>query len=250
MLSVAEKMIEDVEEGILCAGRRQPFLNVIHDEHVDGLVEIDEVVHLIGLHGIGILHLEQARADIQHSLLWVEALAFDTDGIDQVGLSTSRRAIDEHGIELHVVGMLGNAESHTARQLVAVALDIVGESLMEVELWVKITRNGIENGRRLVQPCGLPLFGLDSISGICLNILRQIVLLVGYDAISQTYVGAKTAMENLAQQAEKVLLQIFIDKRTGNLDEQCMRLFIVFFKHNRFEPSIILLLGNILSNEA
>lgn len=64
-------MIEDVEEGVLRACGGHPFLNIIHDEHVYRLIEVDEVVHLVGLNGIRILHLKQSCTDIQHSLLWV-----------------------------------------------------------------------------------------------------------------------------------------------------------------------------------
>lgn len=88
-----------------------------------------------------------------------------------MGFSTSRRAIDEHGVELHVVGMLGNAESHTARQLVAVAFDVVGKSLMKIELRIEILQSCIKGGLRLVKASCLSPSGFDGIGRVSLDFL-------------------------------------------------------------------------------
>ena len=88
-LAVAEQMVEDVEEGVLCALLVFPFLYVVHDKNVYGLVEIDKVVDGVAQYGVGILHLEEACADIEHSLFWVYSLCLDADGVDEVCLSAS-----------------------------------------------------------------------------------------------------------------------------------------------------------------
>ena len=82
-------MVEDVEECVLCLRRVDPFLDVINDEHVDRLVERNEIIEMILNDSIGELHLEKTGADIQHALLGIEMLGVNTDGIDQMGLSTA-----------------------------------------------------------------------------------------------------------------------------------------------------------------
>ena len=62
-------MIEDVEERQLSLLSSHPLLNIIDYQHIDGLIEIDEVVGGIMQNRTGILHLEQARTDIEHTLI-------------------------------------------------------------------------------------------------------------------------------------------------------------------------------------
>ena len=59
-LVVAEKMIEDMEEGVLSAFLVLPLLYVVNYQNVDGLIEIDEIVNLVLNLRRGILHLEGA----------------------------------------------------------------------------------------------------------------------------------------------------------------------------------------------
>ena len=90
LLAVAEEMIEDMEEGVEGAGGCGPLLDIIHDEHVDALIEIDEVVDSFLQQGVGELHLEETGTDIEYSLMGIEFLAPHADGIDKVGLAASR----------------------------------------------------------------------------------------------------------------------------------------------------------------
>ena len=57
-------MVEDVEEGVESACGGSPLLNIIHDEHVDALIEVDEVVDSLLQQRVGELHLEEARTHI------------------------------------------------------------------------------------------------------------------------------------------------------------------------------------------
>lgn len=88
-LTVFEKMVEDVEKSILRLRRVDPFLDVVDNEHVDRLIERNEIIEMVLDDGIGELHLEEAGADIQHTLLRIEVLGMYADGIDQMGLSTA-----------------------------------------------------------------------------------------------------------------------------------------------------------------
>ena len=81
-------MVEDMEEGVKRLRGCHPLLNVIDYQHVDGLVELDEVIDGILPHRIGVLHLEQTCRDIQHTLLRVQFLTAYADGVNQVSLAT------------------------------------------------------------------------------------------------------------------------------------------------------------------
>ena len=45
------------------------LLNVVHDEHVDALVEVHEVVKCVATHRVGVLHLEQVGTQVEDTLL-------------------------------------------------------------------------------------------------------------------------------------------------------------------------------------
>ena len=108
-------VVEDMEERILRLDGRHPLLDIIHDQDVDSLIEVDEIVGRIVPHRVGVLHLKEARGDIEHTLLRIELLGSHTDGIDEVGLSAARRSIDKHRVKLRRVRMLGYGESDGAR---------------------------------------------------------------------------------------------------------------------------------------
>ena len=90
LASHTEKMIEDMEERVECLGGVHPLLNVVDDQHIDALVEVDEVVCRVMTHGVGELHLEQTGRDIENALLGIGLLATNTNGVDEVGLATTR----------------------------------------------------------------------------------------------------------------------------------------------------------------
>ena len=78
-----------MEEGVLCALLVFPLLNVVDNQNVDGLVEVDEVVDCVAQYGVGVLHLKQSGADIEHTLLGIDSLSLDTYSINKVCLATS-----------------------------------------------------------------------------------------------------------------------------------------------------------------
>ena len=53
-----------MEECLLCLVGTNPLLYVVNDKYVDGLIEVDEIIHRVLTDGIGVLHLEQPRAYI------------------------------------------------------------------------------------------------------------------------------------------------------------------------------------------
>ena len=78
-----------MKEGIKGLGLSCPLLNIIHYQHVYCLIEVDEIVGGVVKHRLYILVLEEACADIQHSLLGISLLGQHTDGIDKMRLATT-----------------------------------------------------------------------------------------------------------------------------------------------------------------
>ena len=152
LLADTEQVIEDMEESIECFWRIHPLLNIIDNEHVDTLIEVDKIVRGILTYRIGELYLEQTGTDIQHALVRIKLAALQSDGIDQVGFTTTRWTIDKEGIEGGFTWMLGDRETNGARQLVRVTLDIVVKTLLGVELRVELLMaGGIKHIGRLVK---------------------------------------------------------------------------------------------------
>ena len=245
-LAVFEKMVEDVEKSILCLRRVDPFLDVVDDEHVDRLIEGDEVVEVVLNDRIGELHLKETRTDIQHTLLRIEVLGVYADGIDEMRFSAARGTIDKHRVELQRVGVLGNRESHGTRQLIALSLNVVAESEMRIELRVKLGHGSVEHGRRLVGAC-LRLWLGQCVGRVSLNVLREVMLLVRDNLIKQFGACTKAVVHHLAEQVDEVLLQIFIYEGTRYSHLHRLGLLIVAYKVDGLKPCIIYLLGDILA---
>ena len=131
-------MIEDVEEGGNSLLGSSPLLYVIDNQHVDRLIEIDEVVNRVLTTGICELHLKQTCRNVEHTFLRIGLLTAQTDGIDEMSLTTSRGTIDEERVECRLTRMIRNREANGARQLIAVALDKRLESLLQVELRIQL----------------------------------------------------------------------------------------------------------------
>ena len=86
---VSEKMVEDMEECVLRLRSRYPFLNIIDDEHIDGLIEMDEIVDGTLPCCIDELYLEKSCTDVKHSTMRIELLDSHSDGINQMRFPTS-----------------------------------------------------------------------------------------------------------------------------------------------------------------
>ena len=96
--------------------------------------------------------------------------------------------------------MLGNGETHGARQLIGIALDEVLEGLLQVELRIQALRHsGIQHVRRLIAAGG---------GCRCLNLSGRIALHLGdhllviirhnrHNAIAKNHVGAEHPREYL-----------------------------------------------------
>ena len=78
-----------MEEGIECLRRIYPLLDIIYNEYIDVLIEVDKVVSGVLTYRIGELHLKQAGAYIEHALVGIRLTALQSDGVYQVGLTTT-----------------------------------------------------------------------------------------------------------------------------------------------------------------
>ena len=238
-----------MEEGSNRLLGSSPLLNIIDNQHINRLIEVDEVVDGILATGIGKLYLEQASRYIEYALARIHLLTTNTNSIDQVGLTTSRRTINKEWIEGRLARMLSNRETYRARQLVRVALDIALESLMRIQLWIQILGySTIKRRRSLVG-------GGNTASGINLNRLTtlfvdsNLILLVNNDTIVKLYVSTKATLEYLIHQSHIVLLQILIHIPTRHLYEESSAVFVIMLENNGREPCLILLLCDDVLNQ-
>ena len=199
--------------------------------------------------GIGVLRLEESGTHIEYSLLGIHLLRLHADGVHQVRLSTTRWTIDEHRIELRGVRMLGDRESYGTRQLIALALHIVVERQLRVELCLDVFR------LRLL--CSGILFRVTKfwtdVTGILL-VQRQRRsatrgILHHYHTIGQTNTITEVLMQYLTQQVHEVCLQVLIEEGTRNPHQQSLRSRLVRLEDDGLEPRIIVLLRDILTDE-
>ena len=245
---VAEEVVEDVEECLLCALLANPLLNIVDDEQVDGLVEMHKVVERVLAYRVGVLQFEEAGADIEHALLRIDLLHTIADGINKMCLSTSRRSVDKHRVELAGLRMLSDGQSNTTRQFVAIALDEVRESLMRIQLRVEfLWHSGIEHRRRLVGTT-LRLLG-GSLRLFSFKILREAMLTVGDNTIGQSNTLTEHTPQHLTEKSHIVLLQVLVDEGARYLHQHRLRLLVERFEGDGLEPCVILLLGDILADE-
>ena len=238
-----------MEERIKGLRRRSPLLNIIHNEQVDGLVEIDEVVHRVLPHSIRILHLKQASGHIEHAVLGIHLLTTHANGIDEMGLTTTRRAEDEEGIESGLARMLGYGEADCTRQLVTVSFHEVMESLLRIKLWIKILGNGSVQHTGCLVATVCRLRAVDTGHTLTVHLLSQSVSLVGHHPITNTYYLLEAMVQRPPHELHIVLLQIVVEMIAGKLQQQGGLGFAVGNEDDGLEPCFELLLCNVLLNQ-
>ena len=82
-------MVEDVEERVLRTRLARQLLNVVDDQHVDHLVEVDEVGNLAVLVGRLELRLKLVHRDVQHLQFGMALPHLVADGLHDVGFAQS-----------------------------------------------------------------------------------------------------------------------------------------------------------------
>ena len=144
--------------------------------------------------------------------------------------------------------MVGYGHAHRSWQLIAVALNVIGERQVGIELRVKLLWLGsIENSRRLVGTSAG--FWLVYVYGVCLYVLRQLVLLVGNDTVVKPYAWTECTTQNFYKQVDIVLLEVLIHKGAGYLYQQRLLVLVERLEDDGAKPCIVLLLSNVLTYE-
>ena len=64
LLAVLVQVIEDMEKSLLCLGSTCQFLDIINNQDINALIELDEIVELVGSYRIRILYLEKVCRDV------------------------------------------------------------------------------------------------------------------------------------------------------------------------------------------
>lgn len=205
---VVLQLVEYLEEGHLRVGGGN-LLYVIDDEHIDALVEVDEVVARVVYDGIGVLRLEHIGRHEEHAFLRVELAYAYTDGIDQMCLAHTAWSVEEEGVESAVSWSFGDAHGYTEREFVALALHEVLEGVTLVELRVEGWKVLPLNAVHLIGAVGLLLPRCRFCVHRCL----------GY-AVLQTEVRAELADERIAENVQEMLLHIPRHVLVGHLKSQ------------------------------
>ena len=185
-----------MEECVECTLRCSPLLDIIHNQYINGLVKVDEIVGAVLAHGICKLNLKESSTYIEYALAWIDLFATYADGIDEMCFSTSRWTIDEEGIEGALSWMFCYRHSYGSWQFVAGTLQVVLESLADVELGIEVChRCALLCGRWGIGRCGVdrcachvPWLGFDAVwdgrRTVCFYLLGDIVGFVHHYTIT------------------------------------------------------------------
>ena len=76
-----------MEENILSLRFSTKELNVVYDQHIDHLIEVDEIVLFVVSYGIDELVCELLGRNIKYGLIREAVFHVDTDGVCQVCFS-------------------------------------------------------------------------------------------------------------------------------------------------------------------
>ena len=93
LLARKVQMVEDVEEDVLRAGFSGQLLNIVDNQHVDHLIEVDEVVQLpllVAQVGALELGLELVHRDVEHLQLRMAFADLVADGLHDVRFAQTR----------------------------------------------------------------------------------------------------------------------------------------------------------------
>ena len=240
---VLMQMVEDMEECQLGLLQRGELLHVVDDQDVDALIEGDEVVDLVLADGIGVLHLEQVGRHIEDALAGVQLFQSRADGIDEVGLAATRRAIDKKRVESHLLGVLGDGQSDGAREFVLGAFHEVIERVAGIQLRVQ----SLKQLRALV-----PVLGLRGLTrgGAAVGGLDGFGLMVGGidgDRPAQTYALSVGTHEHRAQKFKEMLLDVFDDEGAGHTQGQLAECLVELREADGGKPSAKLLRRDVIT---
>ena len=213
-----------MEEGILRASQPCEILDIIHDQHVNRVVEIEEIRHFVVLRSVLVLQFECIRADIDDTRLWIERPNLISDRVCEVGLPHSASAIDEERVEGCISRLFSDSQSGSTRQLIRLSGHEGIEGIEVVQLRVKILvlPNSPQHRHRLRHSPGRRQFR----SGSRSRINEYTVLQFG-SRPEDTY-------DSRREERQIILLNILRYELRFNLEDQ--HSFRKLYGHDRREP--------------
>ena len=216
------QVVEDVEKGVLRLGHAGKLLCVINDEHINSLIEIDEVIDRIIAHRVRVLHLEEVGRHIQHPFLRIQFLDLGTDGIDQVRLSHTRCAIDEQRIENGFGRIERHGLGHAAREFVAFSFYKSLKVIVTLQVRIQFVHQRLA---RHVLDLGLGRSG-GRVGGMRRQRHRRGRIVDYHHVVHQLASFAEHLIYGLAEQVDELLFQELIEELARHLQNQ--RLVLIF----------------------
>ena len=233
LLAALVQVVEDVEEGALRAFLLGEILHVIDDQHVDELVEAQEIGHLIAVvralgrtGGVHVLVLEGVRTDIEHHFLGEARLDSDADGLGQVGLAESGTAVDEQRVEGAATGIGGDALPCRTAEPVARTFDEILEVVDRIEagIDVELAQSGDDIGTARVVVAHLGDGNLGVAGFAALRPLFHIDIIEDADLVNERGARSDLPAEHFAQDADEMFFYILAPKVGRDLDRQPLRI--------------------------
>lgn len=89
------EVVEDIKKGILSGLLTENLLDIVHDEQVDGLVEIDKIVDGRLSDRVGVLQLKEVGGDVEHTQGRILGFGCHADSVYEVCLTHSGRSVNE-----------------------------------------------------------------------------------------------------------------------------------------------------------
>ena len=71
-------MVEDIEKRTLCALFRHKLVNIVDYQHIEALIEIQEIVLVVVSYGVGVLEFKKICRYVKYSFVWKTAFYFET----------------------------------------------------------------------------------------------------------------------------------------------------------------------------
>ena len=132
------KVVEDLEEDFLGTFFLGEELHIVYDQHIEVLIEVDELV-VIALFGrINELIDEFFGTHENHHFLFVGLFDEVANGMGQVGFAQSTSAEYHEGVECGSAGLLSDGQTCISCQFVAIAFHKIVERVAGIELAIDV----------------------------------------------------------------------------------------------------------------
>jgi hypothetical protein len=139
-------MIEDVEKSFLRFFLAAQFLNVVEKKDVDILVETEEVVTVVLYGSFRILLLEEMGGNVEDTFSGEEGKYLIADGMTKMGLTHTRRAIEEKRVKGSLSGVTYDVFGSRSGEPVTFPFEEVVERIFGDKLGGELRRSGLRKG--------------------------------------------------------------------------------------------------------